>query len=286
MHEEIIAYLRRHGAASSVDVAREFLKFKNPDQKLAHVAVRGILGRDRRFLLGEDNLWRAAAQSERLAASQPLADVPWAAVYFLALPADPTVPAQVSLWTAVEPPQLLFERWLIDPASLSWEEQQTLASVSDAPFSDETRAEKAARLLSACEGKTLLFLSWRQQALFSNLVAQAGFSPPDDAILVSSLFLCCKRPAPRPLSLDECHKSVFGSSAPECYAYKRGERFALCCSALFDDMAGRGITNVSQIEDAEQEELVEFDFSSKAFTRQDIAASAGNLRRLRVQGNR
>jgi hypothetical protein len=270
MHEEIIDYLRQHGPVSSLVLAQEFLKFKNPVEKIAHLAVVGILGRDRRFRLDDDNLWHAVAQAEPAGTSPLLADIPWAVVYFLTLPANPSVAVHVSAWTAVEPPELLFERWLVDPASLPWEEQQTLASVSDAPFPDESGTEKAARLVAACEGKTPLFLSWRQQALFANLATRAGVPPPDDAVLAGSLFSCCSRPLPRPLSLDECNKAIFGSPVPDCYAYKRGEYFALCCRALFDEMRQSGIKRFSQIEEAEQKELFAFDFSSKTFTRDDI----------------
>jgi len=275
MYEEIIAYLRKHGSASSLDIAREFLKFKNPDEKIAHLAVKGILGKDPRFLLGDNAIWSANAP-EPQTGSPLLADIPWTAVYFLTLPENPSVAAHVSLWTVAEPPELVLERWLVDPATLPWEEQQTLASVGDTAFSDESRSERILRLVAACEGATTVFLSSRQQTLFANLAAESGRAPSDEAVLASTLFSCCKRPAPRPLNLDECNKALFGGAGPDCYAYKRGERFALCCLALFDGMRRCGITGLSQLEDAEREELFAFDFSTKTFTRDDIAnAPAG-----------
>ncbi len=276
MHDEILTYLRQHGPSPSPVLAQEFLKFKNPDENLAHVAMRGILSKDGRFSLGEDNLWRVSETAASPDASKPLSEIPWAAVYFLVLPNDPRRAAHVSVWTVSEAPELLFERWLADPASLPFEEQELLASVGDTPFSEEPGQEKAGLLIRACEARTPLFLSWRQHALFSQLAAEAGLPAPDSAVLAGTLFSCCGRPAPRPLSLDQCNITLFGSPAAAGYAYRHGERFALCCSRLLDEMRGKGITRFSDIEEAEQKELFSFDFSSKAFSREDIAnAPAG-----------
>jgi hypothetical protein len=271
MHEEIIAYLRQHGPVSSLVLAQEFLKFKNPVEKIAHVAVLGILGRDGRFRLGDDNLWHASVQADPADSSKALAEIPWAAVYLLTLPGDPMRPVHVSAWSVSEAPELLFERWLADPAQLPYEEQELLASVSDTPFSQEGRHEKAALLLNACETRTPLFLSWRQQTMFARLAAEAGLPEPDEAVLAGTLFACAKRPRPSPLTLDECNSALFGVPCPGGYAYKFGERLALCSSLLFGELAEKGVTRFSQLEAAEQEELAAIDFSAKAFSREDIA---------------
>ena len=279
MHDEILAYLRLHGPSPSLVLAQEFLKFKNPDENLAHVAMRGILSKDGRFSLGEDNLWRVSETAAPPDASKSLSEILWAAVYFLVLPNDPRRAAHVSVWTVSEAPELLFERWLADPASLPFEEQELLASVGDTPFSEEPGQEKAALLVRACEGRTPLFLSWRQHALFSQLAAEAGRPAPDNAVLAGTLFSCCGRPGPRPLSLDQCNMAMFGSPVPDGYAYKHGEHFALCCRELFDEMRGIGHQAVLAIlRRPSRKSCSAFDFSSKAFTRDDITNAPADAR--------
>jgi hypothetical protein len=270
MHEEMIAYLRDHAPVSSIELAREFLKFKNPDEKIAHVAILGILSKDRRCHFGDDNLWRPVAQAVQTAASTRLADIAWASVYLLVLPENPFRPVHVSVWTISELPELLFERWLEDPDSLPFEEQELLKSVRDTPPDQETRQEKAALLVRACGTRTPVFLSWRQQALFARLAAEADFPPADNAVLAGTLFACCKQPAPRPLTLDSCNKALFGTAAAGGYAYKYGEYFALCCQELFRILYEKGVFLLSDLDAAEQDELSAFDFSGKAFARDDI----------------
>jgi GIY-YIG catalytic domain len=273
MHDEILAYLRLHGPSPSPVLAQEFLKFKNPDKNLAHIAVRGILSKDRRFVLGDDGLWRVSENAGPADSSNALSEIPWAAVYFLVSPGDPLRAIHVSAWTVGGVPELLYERWLADLASLPFEEQELLVSVGDTPFSEEPVQEKAALLVRACEERTPLFLSWRQHSLFSRLAAEAGRSMPDSAVLAGTLFACCGRPVPRPLTLDQCNIALFGSPANAGYAYRHGERFALCCWRLLDEMREKGITRFADIEEAEQKELSSFDFSSKAFSHEDIASA-------------
>jgi|GEM_PF-670066 hypothetical protein len=273
MHEEILVYLRKNGPMPSLVLAREFLKFKNPGENLAHVAVTGILSRDARFVLGADNLWRASAAAPAAAASRPLSEILWAAVYFLALPQNPSAAVHASAWTVGDAPEMLCERWLVDPASLPYEEQELLTSVGDAPFAGETVGEKVSALVSACEGKTPLFLSSRQQSLFARLGADAGRFPPDNAVLVGTLFSCCGQPAPRPLTLEQCETALFGAPSTAGYAYRRGERLASCCARLLDEMREKGIAGFAGIEEAEQKELSSFDFSGKTFSRDDVAAA-------------
>jgi hypothetical protein len=39
MHEAMVAYVRTHAPVSSVVLAQEILKFKNPDEKIAHTEI-------------------------------------------------------------------------------------------------------------------------------------------------------------------------------------------------------------------------------------------------------
>ncbi len=270
MHEEMIAYIRDHAPVSSIDLATGFLKFKNPDEKIAHAAILGILSKDARCCFGNDNLWRPVARTVQTSASPRLADIAWAAVYLLVLPENLFRPVHVSVWTVSELPELLFERWLVDPDVLPFEEQELLKSVRDTSPDQETMPEKAALLVRACEARTPVFLSWRQQALFARLAGEAGFPPADNAVLAGTLFSCCKQPAPRPLTLDSCNKALFGAVAAGGYAYKHGEYFALCCQELLGMLSEKGVVLLSELEAAEQEELSAIDFSGKAFSREDI----------------
>jgi hypothetical protein len=270
MHEAMVAYVRTHAPVSSVILAQELLKFKNPDEKIAHTAIRAILAHDRRCFFGSDSLWHASALASSRAGARKLSEIPWVAVYLLALPHNPKSAAHASVWSVTETPELLAERWLEDPEALPFEEQELLRSMRDAPFEDDSRETKAAFLVNACEKKQAVFLSWRQQSSYGALAQEAGMLCDDSAVLISTMFSCAKRPVPRPLSLDACHQSLFGTQPQLSYAYKHGECFAKCVGELIRLLVEQGSGDLADLEAAEQAELAGADFSAKEFSHDDI----------------
>jgi hypothetical protein len=270
MHEAMVAYVRTHAPVSSVVLAQEILKFKNPDEKIAHTAIQAILAKDRRCYFGSDSLWHASALAAPRAGARKLGEVQWAAVYLLALPHNLKAAVHACVWSVAEAPELLAERWLEDPAGLPFEEQELLRSVRDAPFEEDSREAKAAFLVNACEKRQPVFMSWRQQSLFGALAQEAGMLCDDSAVLTSTMFSCAKRPAPRPLSLDACHQALFGSPPQLSYAYQHGECFAKCVWELIGILTEQGAGDLADLEAAEQTELAGVDFSGKEFSYDDI----------------
>jgi len=99
MNDEMIALLRESDeGVSSAALAERFLKFRSPVERLAHVAVEAILGKDQRCRFGEDDLWHAGpvAQPDQ---AMPLAETPWAAVSALHHGRDLV---HVSIWTVLQ----------------------------------------------------------------------------------------------------------------------------------------------------------------------------------------
>src|SRR5271157_1732550 len=116
MHNEIIKFLRDNQAVSSVRLAEEFLKFKNPLEKLAHLAITGILGNDPRCFCGEDGLWHPAQLSQTGMETKTIRGTQWHAVYVLVGPRS--VPARifhVSVWSILPAPMLESSIWLENP---------------------------------------------------------------------------------------------------------------------------------------------------------------------------
>jgi hypothetical protein len=273
MHEEMVAYLRQNGAASSRDLATMFLKFKSPDERLAHIAISGILSKDRRCLFGKDNLWHLSNAGEDAVKSVRLSDLSWAAFFLLTLgEGGAERPVHASLWS-VSPCEVLFDAWLVNPDGLPVDEQEILRSVHDLPFSEPEGTQALAGLIDKCTGRTLCFLSWRQQALFTQGAAGAGVSAPDDGICMRTLFSCAGVPVPRPLSLASCHEALFGTSYPFSYAYRYGECLAKCCQELFERLERNGIVLLSDLAAAETEELASVDFSQKEFSLETITSA-------------
>jgi hypothetical protein len=270
MHEAMVAFVRTHAPVSSVVLAQEILKFKNPDEKIAHRAIQAILAKDRRCYFGSDNLWHASALAAPRAGARKLDEIPWAAVYLLALPQNPKAAVHASVWSVAEAPELLAERWLEDPVALPFEEQELLRSVRDAPFEHEPREMKAALLVTACEKRQPVFLSWHQQSLYGTLALEAGMLSDDNAVLISTMFSCAKRPVPRPLTLDACNEALFGTQSQLSYAYKHGECFARCVWELIGLLTEQGAGDIADLEAVEQTELAGIDFSGKEFSYDDI----------------
>lgn len=267
MHEEMISFIRQHHTATSGDLAKTFLKFKNPDERLAHVAIQGILSKDRRCFFGEDNLWHLSDFSGDRVEAGKLSDISWAALFLLVLPeAGGGAPAHASLWTMGGTCELLFDAWLLNPDGLPHDEQEVLRSVRDLPFEEQGVDLAFTRLIDACGGRTLCFLSWRQQELFMQGAADAGLSAPDDGVCAGSLFSCAGLSAPRPLSLDSCYEALFGAPPALSYAYKYGECLAECCRELFERLYKKGIVLLSDLEASETKELASVDFSKKKFS--------------------
>ena len=135
MHEEIVKYLRENNGASSVRLAEDFLKFKNPAEALAHKAITAVLNSDGHCFFGEDGLWHAREITPPQADFATIRNAKWQALYVLCPPAGNSLRAvHISIWSIAPLPELNTSFWLMDPKMLPHEERALLQSGLDRPF--------------------------------------------------------------------------------------------------------------------------------------------------------
>ncbi len=268
MNDEIIAYLREcAGGVSSRDIAERFLKFKAPDERLAHVAVRGILDKDRRAELGDDGRWRAREEAVS-SDTAPLTTLPWAAV---ALLGDGRRLVHVSAWSVLPEPQSLVAEWLIDPSSLSPDDQQKLRSPAETPFDASRRDDILAGLAAGLSERLPVFVCSREEALLSWHCRMSGATLTDDTMLLSSLFRAAELTVPRPLDLQTCYHALFGRRPFGTTAAQRGRLLAECIGELLAALSRLGVETRAQLEQRLEREVEAFGFSGKRFDHETLA---------------
>ena len=272
MHEEIAIYLRENSGATSVKLAEEFLKFKNPSEALAHKAIAAVLKSDGRCFFGEDGLWHAREITPAQADSPAIRDAKWLALYVLRPPAGNSMrAAHISIWSITPLLELETSLWLTDPKTLPYEERASLQSGLDRPF-DPIEIQSALESLGAPREQGVpILLSARDYALVRHLAAKAGSSFTDDAVLISQLFIAAGIALPKPLSLPACYRALFNIDPPLSSAAAYGEALAQCAGELFSRLSDQGVITMADLEEAESKEPAAFDFSGKDFTYNDIA---------------
>lgn len=271
MHNEIIKFLRDNQAVSSVRLAEEFLKFKKPSEKLAHMAITGILGNDPRCFCGEDGLWHPTQLSQTGIETKTIRGTQWHAVYVLVGPQ--TAPARifhVSVWSILPAPMLKSSIWLENPGMLSHEEQLSLKSNHDLPFDDREREAHLVALSGLCEQGVPVMLSARHHAFWRQESAAQGAFCTDDVILISQLFKAAEIPLPKPFSLETSYRVLFDRGPVLSNASSYGEALAQCAAELFERLETRGIATLADLEEAFRKEIAAFDFSDKKFSYDDV----------------
>jgi hypothetical protein len=272
MHEEIVKYLRENNGASSVRLAEDFLKFKNPAEALAHKAITAILNSDGHCFFGEDGLWHAREITPAQADFATIRNAKWQALYVLCPPAGNSLRAvHISIWSIAPLPELNTSFWLMDPKMLPHEERALLQSGLDRPFNPLENQTALESLGALGEQGIPILLSARDYALVRHIAAKAGSSFTDDAVLISQLFSAAGIALPKPLSLPACYRALFGIDPALSSAAAYGEALAQCAGELFARLSGQGIITLADLEEAENKEPAAFDFSGKDFTYNDIA---------------
>jgi len=260
------------GVSSSV-LAETFLKFKNPDEHMAHIAVSGILSQDRRCVYDSNSRW-SIKQSYTNPENMPLESMPWVVLYLLSNPSREDSVLHASLWAPFETPQCLFSGWLTDPQSLSYEEQELLLCDSDTPF--KSRTETLSQLIKLCMGHTVLFLSSRQQRIFNQFCMTLGESVPDDTMLISQFFKILALPLPKPLNLYTCYTQLQNRDPVLQAAYHYGEALCECILELISKLGEKGITTRHELDRYELEETCTAVWDDADFSPEDITALSSN----------
>jgi hypothetical protein len=94
-------------------------------------------------------------------------------------------------------------------------------------------------------------------------------------MLVSQLLRIADLTLPRPLTLESCCRAALGQDPVLTAACTHGESLAQCTAELIETIRNRGLVTRDGLEDLEQRETLEMDWSDKAFTAEDISALPG-----------
>ncbi len=271
MNDRIIDYLCDNPrGATSLELAKKFLKFQNPDNNMAHFAIEGILKRDNRCVLGSNSLW----QAKRIKNSTNkiiIKEMPLACVYLLKNTSNSTENIlHISIWSPFDMPNCLYSQWLIDSMLLPNNEQEILKSEYDTSF--ENRDLSIAKIVGILDSHTLVFISSRQLQCLSDYCRKSGEFLTDDVILYSQLIRANDMSVPKPLSLITCYKLLFGNEPVLGPACSYGKAFTECVSELISQMSGKGITTR---EDFDKQEIKQFslaEWKDAIFSMSNIAA--------------
>lgn len=269
IHEEMIDHIMQYPqGVSSRELASTFLKFKNADERLAHVAVQGILQKDRRCRY-ENGLWHVVIENVGKA-DRALEEEPWVAVYLT--PGQQNRAREVmhvSVWSLFDTPSLLLSQWLIDSQQIPAEERELLVSPQDTAFDSEHRAT-VSDIWRMLENKTVLFFSSHQQGLWSRTGLKAGESMLDDTMVVSYLCKVAEVPIKRPMTLESVIDRLFSRSALLPAALAQGEAFAESAWELLRRIKEKGIVSRAGLERWDAEQTIEIAWAQKSFTFNDI----------------
>jgi hypothetical protein len=176
----------------------------------------------------------------------------------------------VSVWRIFDQPQQLVSCWLVDPKSLDREEQLLLRDGSDMPFDPQQRDEVVAAIAEALAESMPLYLSSRQQGLLAYYCSLAGELLSDEGMLMSQLMRAVSIKVPRAPQLEDYYQALMGRSPLKSTAAQRGELMAQMVEELVERLEQQGIETAAQLEERRCQELFSFDFSSKAFSQDDV----------------
>jgi hypothetical protein len=270
MLEAILNYLRGADGMSSVELAHEFLKFKNPDPTLAHRAISGILGKDRRCFFGEEGLWHASPIPANEPDSLELRSAPWRAVHVLTGNQENRRNVfHVSMWSVLPAAKETGNQWLQSPDLLTQDERSALVSNLDSPYENKRR-DVYKGIAQQCQDEIPVFLSGRQYGALRQSAAAHDISLTEDFFLISHLFSAAGLPMSKPVTLAGCYRAIFQRDPICVSARSHGEVLAQCVGELIERAINNGIATMADLEEALCAAAASFDFSHKGFSYNDL----------------
>lgn len=271
INDDMVDFIcNREEGVSSLELAKSFLKFSNPDNKMAHIAVSGILRTEKRCFLGSDGLWYREPKYDRKT-HLPIFSIPWTAVYILTGQVEGAeTPFHISIWTPFQTQECILSEWLVNPLSLSYEEKETMKSVYDRQF--EGKDAVLSRVIKILDGKTVVFLSSHQQRLLYKQCSSRGEVITDDTLLLSQLFTIVEIPVPKPINLIHYFNVLFNRDPIVSSAYQYGEALSECVRELILHMSDMNITTREELDAYEQKNVLPIKWEKAVFSLCDIAA--------------
>ncbi|MBD3421130.1 MAG: hypothetical protein GF398_13520 [Chitinivibrionales bacterium] len=271
MHDDIISLVRSaDNGVSSQEIAERFLKFKTPNERLAHATVTGILAGDRRCFYADDKRWHAAEAG--CVGGVKLDSLPLVTVFPLANPHQRNEIWHFSLWKVYPEIVPLYNHWLIDPRKLGAEERALLVSATDETEElPVDRQQVAAQLATHLDKAMPVYPCWRDQALTLHFCQANGETLTDDHFVMSKLLRLLELPKPLPGSIAQVHEALLGDAPTPTYARHAGRHLAAEAREIMRRLVQTGYETLDALREREQQEEASFDFSSKSFTAANIA---------------
>ena len=271
INDEIVDYIRtRPEGVNSIELAESFLKFKNPDNTMALIAIKGILQKETRCALRSNGLWFFEKKYDRTI-GQPICDIPWAVVHVLLDTGKASEKIlHICIWSPFQAQGPLLSEWLINPTSLSHEERVLLSSNYDRQFDGGDAV--MSRIVKTLDDKTAVFLSSRQQRILNRYCIVTGEYLNDDTMLISQLFKIVGIPVSRPVELNKCYNLIFNSEPVLNSACHYGELLGECVRELLIRLPDCSITNREELDFFEQKKTLLAEWGNTVFSLHDIAA--------------
>jgi hypothetical protein len=267
LHDAIVALLRERGdGVAPQEIALRFLKLKAADPRMAALAVKAILGPDRRCRLDEEGRWHATAESP--APDESLRTIVWTACFGLTDPLKRRI-LYGALWELAPLPACVKASWLLDPRTLPEDEQDQLITGADGPFDPAATLAVFCACLRAGGNRLPVFLDATARSLFAAGGLIDGEELPDDTVTVRELLKAADLPRPRPLTLDTLETVVLGSAQNGVSARAQGERFATCMAELLETLRTKGIESRADLDERLKDERAPL-FDGKAFSYDDL----------------
>ncbi len=271
MHDKMIEFIRENpGEATSQILAERFLMFKCPDPQLAHRAVEAILAKDRRCFFSENKTWEAEKFDS--SSGDSLSELPLAAIHLLEHSAgNRTQIHHVSVWAVHPEPTCLLSEWLRDPSSLSADDQALLVAEPDALEKPKSRGDIIAEIASVLDCHVPFYITRRQQSLLWRLFLDEGESCNDDGITLNQLFSGAELQRPRPLTLEKCYATLFGSDPIAASPAESGKFLGECAREVIARLRQLGIETREELEEKEASRGTEINLEGKTFSRRDLS---------------
>ncbi|MBN1128738.1 MAG: nucleotide excision repair endonuclease [Chitinispirillaceae bacterium] len=270
LHDAMVAYLRKHGDGTPPeDLAALFLKVRDPKQKFAAAAIRGILAPDSRCFIDDTGRWHAHAASGA-ATETTLNAQPWSAL-FCRTDTSGNRPLYVAIYDLYPCPSRVISGWLVDPSSLQPEDRVLLTDPAGFDAETETAASLLEKIVRRCSSRITVFLRAGDRCALLRAAGRAGFYLSDNSVLVSELGKAAGIALARPLTTAALEKAVFGTGNDGTDPAKQGERFAASVGELIQRLSLQGLETLDDLERALQRDRSHL-FSGKTFTAEDLLA--------------
>jgi len=268
LHDSIVAFLReRPAGVSSGELAERFLKMKSSAAMSVAATIKAMLLPDPRCIQDGEGLWYAHAREST--GSAPLGQLPWTAAYCLIDPISLRV-WHLSLWKMVPVVSCRASGWLVDPATLSFDDHHRLMHQADPPFTHEAARELLRNVASKEENRILVFLGATSRSRVALTCSVIGESLPDDTMMVSDLLRAAGVSVPRPLTLAALAEAVPGAGRVEGESARRqGEWFALAVAEIVSLLGRSGIETRDDLDALFCKEKTPF-FAGKEFSYDDL----------------